>query len=83
MNGGDTAITRKNPSLTRVFGNVVPWGKEYHIYCAHQNENVYRFRWKGGADPDSVFWSGFLLALDSFKKTEEPRRLKPVNIYYH
>lgn len=83
MNGGDTAITRKNPSYTRVFGNVVPWGKELQVYCAHQNENVYRFRWKGGADPNSVFWSGFVLALDSFKKTETPRRLKPVNIYYH
>jgi len=83
MNGGDTAITRKNPSYTRVFGNAVPWGDELQVYCAHQNENVYRFRWKGGADPNSVFWSGFVLALDSFKKTEEPRRLKPVNIYYH
>lgn len=83
MNGGDTAITRKNPSLTRVFGSVVPWGDEEQVYCAHQNENVYRFRWKGGADPNSVFWSGFVLALDSFQKTEHPRRLKPVNIYYH
>ena len=83
MNGGDTAITRKNPSLTRVYGSVVPWGDEEQVYCAHQNENVYRFRWKGGADPNSVFWSGFVLALDSFQKTEHPRRLKPVNIYYH
>jgi hypothetical protein len=83
MNGGDTAITRKNPSLTRVFPSVVPWGDELQVYCAHQNENVYRFRWKGGADPNSVFWSGFVLALDSFQKTETPRRLKPVNIYYH
>ena len=83
MNGGDTAITRKNPSLTRVFPSVVPWGDEMQVYCAHQNENVYRFRWKGGADPNSVFWSGFVLALDSFQKTETPRRLKPVNIYYH
>lgn len=83
MNGGDTAITRKNPSLTRVFGSVVPWGNEEQVFCSHQNENVYRFRWKGGADPNSVFWSGFLLALDSFQKTETPRRLKPVNLYYH
>lgn len=83
MNGGDTAITRKNPSYTRVFGHTAPWGKELQIFCSHQNENVYRFRWKGGADPNSVFYSGFVLALDSFKKTESPRRLKPVNIYYH
>ena len=83
MNGGDTAITRKNPSYTRVFGHTAPWGKELQVFCSHQNENVYRFRWKGGADPNSVFYSGFVLALDSFQKTETPRRLKPVNIYYH
>ncbi len=83
MNGGDTAMTRKNPSLTRVSGHSVPWGDEIQIFCAHQNENVYRFRWKGGSGPDSVFLGGFILALDSFKLTESPRRLKPVNIYYH
>lgn len=83
MNGGDTSINRRNPSFTRVFPHTAPWGKELHIFCSHQNENVYRFRWKGGADPNSVFYSGFVLGLDSFKKTETPRRLKPVNIYYH
>ncbi|MGB0579789.1 MAG: endo alpha-1,4 polygalactosaminidase [Limisphaerales bacterium] len=83
MNGGDTAITRKNPSYTRVFPHTAPWDNEVHVFCSQQNENVYRFRWKGGADPNSVFYSGFILALDSFKKTELPRRLKPVSIYYH
>jgi hypothetical protein len=83
MNGGDTAMTRRNRSFTRVFGATVPWGDSLQIYAAHQNENVYRKRWKGGASPGSVFWAGFTLALDSFNNTEEPRRLKPVNIYYH
>jgi len=83
MNGGDTSINRRNPSYARVFPDSAPWGRERHIFCSHQNENVYRFRWKGGADPNSVFYSGFVLGLDSFKKTETPRRLKPVNIYYH
>jgi polysaccharide biosynthesis protein PelA len=83
MNGGDTAMTRKNRSFTRVFGATVPWGDSLQVYAAHQNENVYRLRWKGGSSPDSVFWSGFVLALDSFNNTEEPRRIKPVNIYYH
>ena len=29
------------------------------------------------------FYGGFRDVIDTFKRTESPRRLKPVNIYYH
>lgn len=83
MNGGDTYMTRVHPSFTKVASHTITWGDELQVHCAHQNENLYRFRWQGGATPDTVFWGGFVGVIDSFNNTELPRRLKAVNIYYH
>ncbi|NDD38034.1 MAG: hypothetical protein EB082_06445 [Verrucomicrobia bacterium] len=53
------------------------------ITSANENENIYRERWAVSGDTESPFFGGFLLAQDGFERMEQPRRLKPVNIYFH
>ena len=76
MNGGDTTIKKSDPWLS----HVAPFGlqrEEYwQVYTGEQNENVYTHDWLG------PFW-GYRGAIETFKMTEEPYRLKPINIYYH
>jgi hypothetical protein len=76
MNGGDTTISKSYPWL----GHIAPFGlqrEEYwQIYTAQQNENVYTNEWLG------PFW-GYRGVIETFEMTEKPRRLKPINIYYH
>ena len=76
MNGGDTTIKKSDPWMS----HVAPFGlqrEEYwQIYTGQQNENVYTHDWRG------PFW-GYRDAIETFKVTEEPYRLKPINIYYH
>ncbi|MFA6543029.1 MAG: endo alpha-1,4 polygalactosaminidase [Limisphaerales bacterium] len=83
MNGGETAISRKRPSVTRVSARALPWEGELQISSANENENIYRERWAVSGDTESPFFGGFLLAQDGFERMEQPRRLKPVNIYFH
>lgn len=76
MNGGDTLITRADPSVTLVSPLGIPRGKYFQVYAPNQNENVYTRLWEGP-------FYGFERVLETFELTESPRRLKPVNIYYH
>jgi hypothetical protein len=76
LNGGDTTITNLHPWLS----NIAPLGLEragyYQIYTGEQNENIYTNEWLG------PFW-GFKKVVQTFKLTNSPRRLKPIDIYYH
>ena len=76
INGGDTTITNAAPYL----GNVAPMGLEreglYQIYTGAQNEEMFTNDWRG------PFW-GYQKVLQTFALTNKPRRLKPVDIYYH
>ena len=76
MNGGDTLITRSDPSITLVSPLGIPRGAHFQVYAPNQNENVYTNLWEGP-------FYGFERVLETFELTETPRRLKPVNIYYH
>jgi len=76
MNGGDTTITRADPTLTRVAPMGIPRGPYYQVYAPNQNENVYTGLWHGP-------YYGYERVIETFELTELPRRLKPVNIYYH
>ena len=76
MNGGDTVATRSHPSLTQVEGFGVPRTSGMHIYAPNQNENVYTNDWTGP-------FYGFDRVIETFELTETPRRLKPINIYFH
>ena len=76
MNGGDTLITRTNPSLTAVAPLGLLKGRAYQVFAPNQNENEYTNLWTGP-------FYGFERVIETFELTEKPRRLKPINIYYH
>ena len=77
MNGGNTIISRQYPGIAGVAPRVMPWGDELQINAANQNEFMYANGWNG------PFYGGFADVIDTFERTETPRRLKPVNVYYH
>ncbi len=76
MNGGDTVATRSNKSVTAVEGLGVPRYNGLQIYAPNQNENVYTNNWTGP-------FYGFERVIETFEFTEVPRRLKPIDIYFH
>ena len=78
MNGGDTIASSRNPGLSAIAPRTITWpGGELQVYAPNQNEYVYTKDWRG------PFYGGFQHVIETFELTEVPRRLKPVNIYYH
>ncbi|MBL9115473.1 MAG: hypothetical protein JNJ83_10750 [Verrucomicrobiaceae bacterium] len=77
MNGGQTIVSRLYPGIAGVAPRVMPWGDELQIHASNQNEFMYANGWNG------PFFGGFADVVDTFERTESPRRLKPVNVYYH
>lgn len=76
MNGGDTAATRSAPTVTEVEGLGLQRGNAYQVFAPNQNENVYTNNWQGP-------FYGFERVIETYEFTESPRRLKPINIYFH
>ncbi len=76
MNGGETLITRSQPTLTLVAPLGLPKGGWFQVYAPNQNENVYTNLWTGP-------YYGFERVIETFELTDKPRRLKPIDIYYH
>ena len=76
INGGDTLISQSKPWLSYVGPLGVRRGDYYQIYTGAQNENVFTNDWLG------PFW-GFKRVVQTFKMTNSPKRLKPIDIYYH
>nr|WP_309831893.1 bifunctional glycoside hydrolase 114/ polysaccharide deacetylase family protein [Paracidovorax wautersii] len=76
MNGGDTSITRANPSLTAVGAHGIYKNGHLQVYAPITNENIYTNLWRGP-------YYGFERVIESFEMTDKPRRIKPVDIYYH
>ena len=76
INGGDTYISNSQPWLSYVAPLGLQRGEYYQIYTGAQNENVYTHNWLG------PYW-GFKKVVQTFKLTNSPRRLKPIDIYYH
>lgn len=77
MNGGDTLITRSNPSWTAV----APLGinkadDTFQVFATNQNENIYTNLWHGP-------FYGFERVIETYELTDRPYRFKAVNIYYH
>ncbi len=77
MNGGNTVISKRHPFVSNISPRIMQWDGELQIHAANQNEFVYTKNWTG------PFFGGFANVIETFKETEEPRRLKAVNIYYH
>jgi hypothetical protein len=76
INGGDTYISNLHPWLSYIAPLGLQRGQYYQIYTGAQDENVYTNDWRG------PFW-GFKKVIQTFKLTNKPRRLKPIDIYYH
>lgn len=76
MNGGETVMTRSLPSLTAIAPFGAPKGPHFQVFAPNQNENVYTNNWTGP-------FYGFDRVIETFELTDRPRRLKPVNIYFH
>lgn len=76
MNGGVTRVTRSQPTLTFVSPMARPVGGHLQVYAPIMNENIYTDNWLGPFD-------GFRNVIETFEMTDVPRRLKPLNIYYH
>ena len=76
MNGGDTTATRAQPTLTRVEGLGLARGASYQVFAPNQNENVYTNNWLGP-------YYGFERVIETYEFTEKPRRIKPINVYFH
>ena len=76
LNGGDTYISNTHPWLSYIAPAGLQRGDYYQIYTGAENENVFTNEWHG------PFW-GFKKAVQTFKLTNSPKRLKPIDIYYH
>ena len=76
MNGNNAENPRETPTLSQVpsLGRYVDG--MLHVYSQAHNENVYTSEW-------TTRFYGFRDVIDGFRFTEAPRRLKPINIYYH
>jgi peptidoglycan/xylan/chitin deacetylase (PgdA/CDA1 family) len=76
INGGETLITRAQPSITKVAPPGVRKGSHFQVYAPNQNENVYTNHYTGPL-------YGYERVIETFELTERPRRLKPINLYFH
>jgi hypothetical protein len=76
MNGGYTVARRQYPSLAAVSALGTWQGRRFHVHAPIMNENVYTNLWTGP-------FYGFRQVTETFDFTGSPRRLKPINIYYH
>ncbi|MCX8084618.1 MAG: endo alpha-1,4 polygalactosaminidase [Calditerrivibrio sp.] len=76
MNGGGSIMTNLSPYLSKNFPIGIKKGDLYQIYAPNQNENVYTNLWT------SNFY-GYKNVIQTFKLTDTPKRIKPINVYYH
>lgn len=76
INGGDTTITNQEPWFSRIAPLGFKRGKFIQIFAPEQNENLYTNLWRGP-------FYGYKQVIQTFLKTESPKRLKPIDIYYH
>lgn len=76
VNGGQTILTKANPSLTGLSPLLRPTSGGLQYYAPIINENMYTNLWKGP-------YYGFRDVIDTFELTDSPRRLRGLHLYYH
>jgi len=76
LNGGYTTISYSTPSVSLISPMARTVGPYVQAYAPIMNENVYTNDWLGPFD-------GFRRVIETFEKTDKPRRFKPLSIYYH
>ncbi|KTT59088.1 PbsX family transcriptional regulator [Pseudomonas oryzihabitans] len=76
VNGGNSHITRSQPSVSGLYPFIRPTPGGLQYYAPIINENVYTNLWRGP-------YYGFRDLIYTFDRTENPRRLRGLNLYYH
>lgn len=76
INGGDTYTDSALPSIATVSGLVNVVGDRFQFYTGQANENILTNLWTGP-------FHGYRDITVAMRYTESPRRLMPINIYYH
>ena len=76
LNGGDSRFDKTFNSYSGLSALYRQVGKYLQVYSGAANENIYTNLWQGP-------FNGFINVIDNFKNTENPYRIKPINIYYH
>lgn len=76
MNGGGTIIRKGINSMTNISSSGIARGSYFQVYAPIQNENVYTNDWTGP-------FFGYQRVIETFQLTDQPKRLKPISIYYH
>jgi hypothetical protein len=76
LNGGDCRFDPEYPSYAFVSPIGRDEGDEWQVYSSNNNENTYTDGWTNR-------FFGFRYLVSTFKQTETPIRLKPLNVYYH
>lgn len=76
MNGGDTIFDDYNNSYTTVAPLYERVGTRYQFHSGQANENILTNLWKGP-------FYGYREIITTMQRTDRPRRLNPIDIYYH
>lgn len=76
INGGASTISRNHPSLTNVASLGLWKGDYFQVYAPDANEDVYTHNWQPP-------YCGFAHVIQTFELSGAPRRLEPIDIYYH
>ena len=76
LNGGDSRFDADYPSISYLSPISRPAGAERQIYAGNANDYIYITDGNGRDH-------GFLHLEATVNATETPRRLKPINVYYH
>lgn len=76
VNGGNTYVLNDNFSYAQVSPHLNWYPDAVQVYTPIMNENLYTELWTEN-------FSGYARVTETLTKLGEPRRLKPVSIYYH
>jgi polysaccharide biosynthesis protein PelA len=76
MNGGETVITKRDPSWTAISPLGVMREGYYQVFAPNQSEERYTRYWQGP-------YYGFERVLETFDMTDHPMRFKPIDVHYH
>lgn len=76
LNGGNTMATFAYPSITQISPLGARLGNAFQVFAPVTNEDVYTNLWRGP-------FYGFKQAIETFTLTGAPRRIKPIDIYFH
>ncbi len=76
INGNNSTIDHAHPSLTNVTPLGVWKGRYFQVYSPIANEDQYTHGWQPP-------YCGYNKVIQTLQMTDQPRRLAPMEIYYH